>query len=67
MPATDSATSSPPEKEHLPTDPGTEIDDMLSNLQKRFMSVSEEMVNRMDEMGRRLDELEENLRGGSVS
>lgn len=39
------------------------VDDLLDEMRKRYGNVSRELLGKMDEMSRRLDQLEASLRG----
>ncbi|KAI9768232.1 MAG: hypothetical protein M1840_005062 [Geoglossum simile] len=43
------------------------VDELLNSLSARFGSVSSEIFSKMDEMGRRLDNLESNLQANGIN
>ncbi|QUC19576.1 uncharacterized protein UV8b_03817 [Ustilaginoidea virens] len=55
-------TSQPETHEHPPQDPNADVsaavEDLLNTLSSKFASVSSEIFAKMDEMSRRLDNLE---------
>ncbi|OQE32584.1 hypothetical protein PENFLA_c001G01978 [Penicillium flavigenum] len=72
-PSPDKLESSPPEGESLLSQPNSDaqgqltaaVDDLLNELQTKFDKVSTEMFGKLDDMTKRLDELEASLAASS--
>ncbi|KAJ6139667.1 Heat shock factor binding 1 [Penicillium samsonianum] len=72
-PSPDKLESSLPEGESLLSQPNSDaqgqltaaVDDLLNELQSKFDNVSTEMFGKLDEMTKRLDELEASLTASS--
>ncbi|KAJ6184602.1 hypothetical protein N7519_005903 [Penicillium mononematosum] len=72
-PSPDKLESSPPEGESLLSQPNSDaqgqlaaaVDDLLNELQSKFDKVSTEMFGKLDDMTKRLDELEASLAASS--
>jgi len=43
------------------------VDDLLNQLNTKFTTISSELLNKMDDMSRRLDNLEATIQGGEGS
>ncbi|KAJ5783037.1 hypothetical protein N7457_004811 [Penicillium paradoxum] len=69
MPSSPDKLTPPPEGESLLSTPNSDaqgqltaaVDDLLNELQSKFENVSTEMFGKLDEMTKRLDELEASL------